>query len=181
MGEHDRYWFRDLYDPTLLVPLIVKLPDAAQPRPRVVAPQVRLVDIAPTILDLLGVAPSAPFDGQSLAGLIRGDSDQSTGPAQSGLYYYPEEHYRGAHSVRHDGWKLIQRGAGWPGGDGPWAVPSRELYHLTDDPEERADLAESDPGGVTLDLEQHLEVRTPREVPLTPEERAQLRALGYVR
>lgn len=181
MGEHDRYWFRDLYDQTLMVPLIVRLPASQRLDPAVIEPQVRLIDLAPTVLDFLGISSATPVDGSSLLPLMRGETERSPGPAQSALYYYPEEHYREAHAVRHDGWKLIRRGAGWPGGDGPWAEAAHELYHLLEDPEELEDRSGEAPGHILPELDAHITVQRTRNVELTPEERARLQGLGYVR
>ena len=54
-----------LYDSTLHVPLIVKLPKREHAG-AVVASQVRTIDVAPTVLALAGVPASAKFDGESL-------------------------------------------------------------------------------------------------------------------
>ncbi len=52
---------KTLYDESLLVPLIVHSPTQV-PTGRVVTEQVRLADIAPTILDLVGLQPKDPGD-----------------------------------------------------------------------------------------------------------------------
>src|SRR6266481_2796307 len=54
-----------LYDSTTHVPLILKVRGNAY-HGKVVEAQVRTTDILPTILDLLTLAPSAKFDGESL-------------------------------------------------------------------------------------------------------------------
>lgn len=61
-----------LFDEELLVPLILKPPHFTNP-PRVVEDVVEHVDIAPTILDLVGVNPNPRFQGTSILGLISGD------------------------------------------------------------------------------------------------------------
>ena len=58
-----------LWDEILQVPLIVSAPAI---EPAVVPWQVRTVDIAPTLLDLAGLAPPATADGESLMPLHRG-------------------------------------------------------------------------------------------------------------
>jgi choline-sulfatase len=65
-GERDHGIF--IYDNVLRVPLIVRSPGVAPSR---VGELVRLTDLMPTILDLIGVA-GPRTDGESLAGLMQG-------------------------------------------------------------------------------------------------------------
>ncbi|MFE6101420.1 sulfatase [Streptomyces laurentii] len=75
-----------LFDTTQHVPLVVCGPGL--PRGTEITSQVRLVDIAPTVLDLLGL-PKIEADGESLAGHLAAGSGPSR-PAYSETYY-PEE------------------------------------------------------------------------------------------
>ena len=59
-----------LFDVTQLVPLIICDPDRTGP-PKEVQGQVRLIDIMPTVLDLLGL-PEQPVEGRSLLALLDG-------------------------------------------------------------------------------------------------------------
>ena len=61
-----------LYDELLLVPLVIYDPRLEGAVSRVRA-QVRLVDVLPTILDLLGVRGDSKSHGRSLAPLMRGE------------------------------------------------------------------------------------------------------------
>jgi arylsulfatase A-like enzyme len=62
-----------LYDPTVRIPLLIRHPGAP---PHRVAAQVSLVDVMPTLLDLLGVdAGALRFDGASVADLVRGTGE----------------------------------------------------------------------------------------------------------
>jgi tetratricopeptide (TPR) repeat protein len=64
-----------LYDPTVRVPLLIRHPGAP---PRRVAAQVSLVDLMPTLLELLGQPRGElRFDGASVAELVRGTSDEA--------------------------------------------------------------------------------------------------------
>src|SRR6266702_4742388 len=54
-----------LYDSTIHVPLIVKLPRQSAAE-KIVNAQVRTTDILPTVLDVLGVSAPARLDGESL-------------------------------------------------------------------------------------------------------------------
>lgn len=53
------------------VPMIVHLPGAT---PRVIGEAVRLVDVAPTIVDLVGIPRAPDWEGQSFASWLRGET-----------------------------------------------------------------------------------------------------------
>jgi arylsulfatase A-like enzyme len=73
-----------LYDQTVMVPLVFWHKDL---HPREVQTQVRLVDIMPTVLELLGQGIPANLDGQSVASLVLGTAEV---PHRVG---YSETHY----------------------------------------------------------------------------------------
>lgn len=74
LGEHgERTHGLFAYDATLRVPLIIWAPGSISPA--VVHSQARLVDIMPTILDLVGVSRPATLDGRSLRPLIAGERE----------------------------------------------------------------------------------------------------------
>ncbi|MEO0815333.1 MAG: sulfatase, partial [Myxococcota bacterium] len=93
-GEHD-LWFHHggLYDPTVHVPLIVRGPRI--PR-RVDSAPIEHVDIAPTVLDALGMPRWEP---------MRGDSVLSSSDGQR--YAFSEHMMAQAVSVRDDEWLAI--------------------------------------------------------------------------
>ena len=64
-----------LYDELLHVPLIVRMP-GGNFSSTVVEPQVRGIDILPTVLDVLGLESPSPLDGSSLTGLMTGLDDE---------------------------------------------------------------------------------------------------------
>ena len=69
-GEHKAYFHgQDLFDEQLRVPLIIAVPGQ---KPRVIAEDVALVDVAPTLLDLVGAPIPAGMRGRSLLPLIEG-------------------------------------------------------------------------------------------------------------
>jgi len=124
-----------LYDETIHVPLLVKLPEgqaAAKPATRVAA-KVRLVDIAPTLLEIASIPVPSQMPGQSLlrAAKTGTGTDQ---PAYS----------------RSD---LPQRGFGWSPLES-WRAskylyiraPKPELYDLTADPLAAHNLAQTSKG-----------------------------------
>lgn len=125
LGEHDE-WLHGcfLYDSTLHVPLIFRCPGVIPPG-QTSATLVRTIDIAPTILDLIGAPPLETAQGMSLLPLIR-DSGRDLG-----LTAYSESVEAQAllglsrlRSLRAGEWKYI-------------LAPDPELYHLTDDPDEQ--------------------------------------------
>lgn len=75
LGDHDWWTHGVLYQEQVRVPLIVRAPGL--PADSSISATVRSIDIAPTVIELLGLAPEdAPaFDGVSLVGLMRGEVD----------------------------------------------------------------------------------------------------------
>ncbi|MFT7484700.1 MAG: arylsulfatase A-like enzyme [Candidatus Paceibacteria bacterium] len=72
--NHDWLLHRLLYDWSLHVPLILKLP--GHPGGLVVNELVRTVDVMPTILEHLDLAPPMGVDGRSVLPLVRGELDE---------------------------------------------------------------------------------------------------------
>jgi arylsulfatase len=72
-GDHELFFTHDftLYDEVLHVPFIVRMPGRIQPGTEI-HQQVRLIDIAPTVLDLLDLDASPDMDGRSLKALLEG-------------------------------------------------------------------------------------------------------------
>jgi arylsulfatase A-like enzyme len=178
-----------LEDAVLRVPLLVRAPGAL-PRGLRLGEQVALLDVAPTILELLGVRAPDGFRGRSLAPAIRGEGAVATAVVPFETLYWKLEVERGLarRGVRTEPWKYVLdlREA-----DGGPVVRSEELYDLARDPSERTNLAGEvgRPGGPTLAvleaLRSALAEHTPPEgrgspLPLTPEVEERLRSLGYL-
>jgi arylsulfatase A-like enzyme len=68
-----------LYEELLHVPFIIRLPDSAQPRARRVQAEVGLVDLFPTLCDLLDLTCPASIQGRSLAPLLLDESGSEEG------------------------------------------------------------------------------------------------------
>jgi arylsulfatase A-like enzyme len=184
MGEHDTYWRRDMYDSTLLVPLVVVPPPVTGIKGHTVDAQVSSVDLVPTILAMLNVESVTDFDGSSLTGLINGSASRGTGAAFSSMYVMPSEFERERHAVRDEGWKLIRNLPGWyGGGNGYNSEASLELYDLASDAAELNDLVNTETERRAR-LEVFLNSRNfsgqRPDIELTPEEHERLRSLGYV-
>ena len=110
-----------LYDSTTHVPLIMKLP-GNKDSGKVVDAQVRTTDILPTVVDLVGTAVAARFDGESLKVFFGGAESDSR--IAFGETDYPLRFgWAPLHSVREPGFKFIE-------------APRPELYDLRQDPAE---------------------------------------------
>jgi len=118
-GEHDLYGHgKGLYDDALRVPLIVRAPGLINSG-LVVDQQVRLIDIAPTIFDLVGVAcddTALSLDGVSLFPSLNGKALNLSSYAESApvqLFFgdkSSQEKFIGPEitGLRKNGWKYIQ-------------------------------------------------------------------------
>jgi arylsulfatase A-like enzyme/Flp pilus assembly protein TadD len=126
LGEHgERTHGFFIYNSTLHVPLLMKFPGAA---PRVVAEEVSLVDVVPTLLQALKVPAPASVQGRSLLGQVLG----RPAAAPSNLYaesYLPLLHFRWSQlrSLQSRGMKYID-------------APRPELYDTRTDPHEMKNL-----------------------------------------
>jgi arylsulfatase A-like enzyme len=144
--DHD-YFFHDfnIYEDTLRVPLLVKLPGGGH---KEIAEQARLIDLMPTLLDLAGIPPDAAAQGASLKPLLTGE-----GKAPEEPYVFSESSV-GSAAVRAGRWKLIRK----PGG--------AELYDLEADPGEKRDLAAAEKER-TAELEKVLAARLAADAALS--------------
>ena len=61
-----------LFPDVIRVPLVMKMPRSFSIQPRTIDAPVSLLDLAPTLLDVAGIAPVARLDGQSLLPWLRG-------------------------------------------------------------------------------------------------------------
>jgi choline-sulfatase len=173
LGEHGELthgFF--VYEGATHIPLIVSGPGVPA---GVVSDQVRIVDVMPTALSLLGVAVPAQVQGTNLMPLARG---RHLGLVAHSESWYPRYHYGWSElrSIQDGRFKLIQ-------------APRPELYDLATDPREERDRS-------TIELASRLDVFTnalqdfeahtaragapqgPRPIDSETEER--LAALGYV-
>lgn len=167
-GDHGS-WIHShsLYDELVRVPLIWHQPGLAPAR---VAAQVRLMDVAPSLLAAVGVAAPDAFAGESFLPLLAGGAAPHR-PAVSEM--------RALKSVTAWPWKLIGDGAAF------------ELYDLSRDPLEQIDRAADAPERVA-ELRSVIQstlgggAAAPVVVPETeahapsPDLEARLRELGYL-
>ena len=123
-GENTHTFF--VYDATQHVPLVVRTPWGDRGRSRA---QVSTVDLMPTVLDLVGLAPQPGIDGRSLARLLLDPAAESPGVAYSETYF-PRFHFGWQHlrSMRDGQWKYIE--APTPGALRRRAGPGRDEERL---------------------------------------------------
>ena len=175
--EHGRFLHSQTYEETVAVPLLVKLPAGmgegrAGSRAHGLA---MLEDVAPTILDVLGLPLPETAQGVSLLPLILG------GEPVRELAISQDKSRRSRHALMADGYKLIY----------DFADGAVELYDLAADPLETRDLAAAQPQR-TAALERRLVARVQENTRLakrfragaaqvlSADEQEALRALGYL-
>ena len=118
-----------LYDETIHVPLLARLP-AGLAAAKKVSAKVRLVDIAPTLLEIAGVSVPSQMQGQSLLRIARAASV----PDQP-VYSRADLPQRGF------GWSPLES---WRAGKYLYIrAPKPELYDLTADPAATRNLAQT--------------------------------------
>ena len=151
LNEHECWYdHHGLYESNLIVPLIIRAP-GLMPTGVQVDSWVQTKDMAPTMLELLGVDPGLEFDGRSLVALARGERFVSESEI-----YLTEATWMRKHGWRTPEWKLIH--ALEPDFH---FKPEVELYNLLRDPEELENLADREPDVVAL-LEERMAVHIER-------------------
>lgn len=170
-GEDEHGVF--LYEPVIRVPLLMAGP-SVQPG-LVVNEQVRVIDLLPTTLDVLGLPVPSGLDGETLRSLLQGGS-RTTVPTAYAESYYPKLHYGWSElrSLRADGWKVID-------------APRPELFSLPRDPGESHNLFDEQPAlgarmvAEAVTFEQELTGgRTVEAAPPSRDTLERLRSLGYI-
>jgi len=176
-----------LYDETLHVPLLIKLP-ANRDAGKRIETRARLVDVTPTILQTAGIAVPKEVQGESLLPLVSPQvAPASRRPQQTNAP--PESADRPAYAET----DYPHRAFGWSSlralRTGKYLFiqsPDRELYNQETDPQELKNLA-ADSKAVTGTLESQLDAfrkntsQTLVELAKPdPEQIKKLQALGYV-
>lgn len=178
LGQHNEQTHTVfIYDSTMHVPLIIALPQRLF-APRVVEQQVGLIDVMPTVLDVLGIPCGGSVQGRSLLALAAGGDRTDTPPMQ----------YIESRAGHHEyGWAALQGVRG--GGYKFIRAPRPELYDLARDPDELKNLIESEPDRATALSEQldRMIEDGARHRPageswqeMDPETERRLSSLGYV-
>jgi len=164
------------------------------PGPRRVSEPVQLIDVMPTVLDLLGLKIPDVVQGQSLAPFAKGQTFQRRGLVMTSRYAHPYEENAGFVPENHvdsvaliEGpWKLIYRPNGKSVG-----LNRAELYEHSTDRGDTKNVAAQNPqqvermlAGVSHWLDQQKQIRSAlghgTKATLDQETLQKLRSLGYL-
>jgi arylsulfatase A-like enzyme len=173
-GEHELLLHKELHRELLHVPLLVALPGESEGRD--VAARVSLLDVAPTLLALVGLPVPSGISGQPLPA---NDSGSATKPLFSYYRSWPDGYYE-AYGLRDDRFSLVHRRLG------RGRLFETFLYDLSRDPHEREPLgreAEEQRQAWLAALRGHLERAdgaSPARIELDDQTLRHLEALGYV-
>jgi len=188
--EHGDYWNHGLwvYQTTLAIPLIVRLPGAQSAGGRVETP-VSTVDLLPTVCELLELEVPAGIDGRSLALALRGtpleDRIVFSQATQPGRPVEPVDDWANLFKprcVRTGPWKYVQA---------PY-LKIEQMFNLEKDPFEKNDLLAKPRRSARMEerlqelralMNQRIEGRSPLPSEFNPEQiqgvMEALQALGY--
>jgi uncharacterized sulfatase len=171
---------QSLYDELVRVPMVIRIPGQAGAARRSQEP-VQLIDIAPTLAEILGVEPLDFWEGRSLWPLIEGGGLGLRGSLS--MREEVDRPMKGRRGDREtalvlDGWKLIAH----------HETSRYSLFNLSVDPAEAHDLSSEQPvrlAALRKELEQRLAklVRLPmraQEEQMSDETFLQMQVLGYI-
>lgn len=113
LGERNVVGHGGLYLEQLLVPLILKFPQAWNLQPTTITEPVELVDLMPTLFALCGIPAGRDLDGRSLLPILRGVRGRDYVVAQSSFEEGPEQLSSPVKRMllRPGRWQVIQDGA----------------------------------------------------------------------
>ncbi len=185
LHQRHGYWAhsKSVYDSSLHVPLFFRHPPSLTGR-RVLDEIVELADVAPTVLEMLGLPVPGAVSGRSLLPLTDArdrrlfDSRPAFGHWRNRIF-----------AVRTERWRLVLNPDGVEPDDfppGPYPIPPLALYDTLADPLERIDVSADHPEVVER-LRTELELWVARQrpargaaAPISAERWQALQALGYV-
>ena len=171
-GEKEHGFF--VYNATVHVPLIVKLPAASGFRPSRIPRPVETIDVAPTLLQSAGIKDVIDKQFQS-HGLLASATENDQAAYSETFYPFSSFGWSPLHALETSRYHYID-------------APIPELYDVVADPEEKNNLASQQTATVAV-LKDKLQARlrnnpfkadADRTSQLSPDAIEKLRALGYV-
>jgi arylsulfatase len=172
-GEHEGFEHNALWRELLHVPLIIRVPAGVRSgwQAKRIEAAVGLVDVLPTLLDLMRIPIPRHFQGRSLSPII--ESGAAGRP-----YLFAQYRLWNQSSLSAANWKLLQRG------------PYQQVFDLASDPAEFHDVTSTHPEILTEGVEQMEQIleasraywplaRDGQVSELDSEQRRRLEALGY--
>jgi arylsulfatase A-like enzyme/Tfp pilus assembly protein PilF len=172
-GEGTHGYF--IYDYAIHVPLIIVTPFEGLRGARV-SSQVRIVDIFPTLLEMVAFTPPTETHGRSLLPLMFRPQKEEDGIAYAeSMSPNIQFGWSSIHSLRTTQYKYID-------------TPKAELYDLTQDPDEQTNLLRQNPD-IAREMKDRLDrlmeetsqgAPTPQAANLDKETLKKLSALGYI-
>ncbi len=164
------------------------------PSPKRIGEPVQLIDLMPTVLELLKIQPAGTLQGQSLVPLIRGKPFQRKSPVMSSRFAHANakasglvpENRTGSFALITRDWKLIWRDQARLAG-----LPEIELYDRRTDRAETRNVAAQQPDVVQRlkgEMDQWIEAQKQArklagargQSTLSPKAIERLRSLGYI-
>ncbi len=174
LGEHGEYTHGVfLYDSTVHIPLIIAGPRV--PEGQSVRPQVRSIDVLPTVAQYLGLPAGTLVQGSSLLPALLEGKPPQTGPCyMETLYPKTQMAWSELRALRTDDWKLV-------------VAPKTELYRYSDDKGEAKNVAGQFPADADALKKRLLEITRTMDSSsnikpkfVSDERQRELNALGYV-
>ncbi|MCB1034482.1 MAG: sulfatase [Acidobacteria bacterium] len=185
--DHHGYIYHacSVYQSSLHVPLSFSAPGIL-PQGQRVRQTVELIDVLPTILDLVGLEPPQGLHGASLRPYL--ERPEAGGAGKPAFTEYGDSRI---HTAMSEGWKLIHNPdaelpvcfAGGP--EDLYPIEVTELYDLGRDPLEQENLATAEPTRVSrmreLLRERFADLESRGRAQEIPEDlKEELRSLGYI-
>lgn len=179
--DHGGWWHGlTLYEEQIAVPLLVKWAKGDRRAPPVSDRVARLIDVAPTLIQLAGAEPPGRMQGVDL-----GVDESILSPKDQQVFSEEDHEGNVLWSLRTRDWKLIRANP-----DNPRGLPDQELFDLSADPAERRNLSGGDHVDRELELAEHADLQRAfaegeavagsGDAEMTLEQCRQLMNLGYV-
>jgi len=146
LGEHASIDKRTMWEESIRIPFVVRYPEAFR-TPRVVERMVLNLDLAPSVLDLCGMAPLDRVHGASFKSVGQGDESNWR---RSWMYEYNFEnefpYTPNVRGVRTEEWSYMH----YPNGEGQPDTEKAELYNIRTDPKQKNNLIDAPDAQATL-------------------------------